>query len=566
MNRILFSLTISATFLLPTLTFAQTEIDDIAPPSSFLVAGFDDMNATIESVKSGQLWKMYQSEQMQEWMGQDIEDMAFNLSMMENELGLEEGSLDFPRGPVGVAMYTAMDDDMGMETMGMIGIIDCKDNEEMLEKLMNALVEKLDEDNADYDEIDLAGRKVIVVTMPEENLDDFEEEDAAFGDPAAMMEPFTAGFEKMYLAREGSQMLFSSNPAILEGAFDAVDGDDIESVGDIETYQDALAQVGSGDGHAVVLMKNITNVANLQPTVMMFGPMVAGTLNELGLADINAISMSMDLSPDNGVMKQTIGMLVDEKVGLVKLMDETSPRGDLPAFATGDTKSYSRMNFNFGGMMDVIDNAVATLPFDIQQSVEDAMLDIGPDLTALFNSLGNEIHMISREGSNIVAFRCDDTQKFEGVMSKFAPQMQLEPREFVGQTIYSGDFQEMAIGIGSGFAFMGDPGSVEMALRTGGDGDAGGLAEVNTFVSAMSQMPDADVVAWGWSDSLGMFQTISEPANALGGNIGAPDLDNIDPEELKAFMEEYVGPSIWHINSVESGYIMHSTTLLPADD
>ncbi|MGI9015075.1 MAG: hypothetical protein ACR2GY_12635 [Phycisphaerales bacterium] len=543
------------------LAVAQERIEDIAPKRSFAIIGVDNMTAMRESIKSGHLWSMWEDERMQELMSQSLDDLAFNLSTMEQDLDLEAGTLQLPDGPVGIAMFTAMNDELGMDTLGMIAMVDYGD-EAKLTSLVNAMVDQMQGQGAEIKDKQIAGRTVYIIDNPQAEEDEWDQ--GGGGDPMnpmAMMEPMTLGLEKMYVCREGARLLLCSSETVLSDALGVVDGDDMDSVADSSIYRDALAQVGNGDGHAVVLIDNIVRVADLQPMFMMVGPMLSEPMKRLGFANMEALSLSVDLSPEgNTVARQRIGMLIDgEKLGLMKLMDQ-QPRNSVPAFVGADVTSYSHFNFDFAGLMDVIDDAVASLPFEVQQGYDDMMLQFGPDLKSLLNNMGREVHVATSTRGPVFAMKTVDAQKFEGALGAFAPQMQLEPRDFVGQTIYSGDFAPMAIGIGGGYAIIGDPTDVEMAMRAAGAlNEEGALTKEQVFSHAIDALPGGNVVAWGFADSAAML----DESLTLAADAGAPD---VDERQFVEIARDYLGPAVWQVRSVDNGFVMDWMNLLPPAD
>lgn len=566
MTRILFASVLAAALAAPAV--ADQRIEDVAPKSSFLVIGIDDLGDTMESLKGGQLWSMWQSPEIQDMVGDGMEQVAFQLTMLEDRLGVEPDSLRLPTGGVGAAMFVAMNDDLGMKTLGMIGLVDFEDDEKLLASILDAVLEQADQEGREYETHDVGDVTVYEFRMHD---DDEDEPDDPFGgmggmgDPMAMIKPMLAGLDKMFICRRGGLLLVCTNLQVLGDALNGLDGGAFDSIGESEQYRSSLDQVSGGDAHTVVLLDKAAEAANLQPMVAMFGPMVIPALREMGLSQLKAASVSINLSPEGAIVEQRVGVLVEgEKKGFVGLLDTQTGRGNLPSFVGEDTVGYVRLNFEFDGVMDVINNVIDTLPFEVQQGVEEYMLQYGPDLNALFSSLGREIHFINAGEMPFVAVRTSNTGRLEGVVAKYAPQMGLEARDFRGNTIYStGGFQEFAIGIGGGFVFIGEPQPVELALRTAGAGDAPTLAGQSAFKYAMRNLGRDDVVAWGFSDAVSMFDQITGPMGAFGGEFGQPLPlpEGVDLEKIGAFLKKHVGPSIWQVRSVDRGFVMVSRTL-----
>ena len=80
--------------------FGQQSIEDMAPDSSFLVVGIEDMATAQENLRGGLLWEMLESPEMKEIMEGALEQFHDMINMTEQELGLDEGELALPNGAV----------------------------------------------------------------------------------------------------------------------------------------------------------------------------------------------------------------------------------------------------------------------------------------------------------------------------------------------------------------------------------------------------------------------------------------------------------------------------------
>ena len=556
---------------------ADVSIEDVAPESSFLILGIDNARDTIDRFKETALWDLLHAEEMNGGFEDSLERFEKMIETVEMEVGLEEGALRWPEGRAGMAAFLAMNDDYGIETAGLIGLLDFKDQRENLQRLIEAALEQADAADIPFDEIMVAGHAVYAFDIPQRGGADegFDEIEAGpLGDPLSMIEPMLLGLERVYLTRVDDSMICCTNLEVLRSAIEAVEGEEVASVGDLDAYQDALAQVGEHDGHAVLLMNGFTRFAQMQSTIMIFGPMLAEPLRVLGLSNVTALSGSIDLDAPDAVLVQRAAVLIDgEKEGVVGLIERETPRTRIPRFMSDGAVGVSRLNVEFDGAMDLVNDVVTTLPFQIQEQAEAFMLEHGGDLSALLASLGDEVYMINRgEGrSNTIAVRAADARRFETAMSRLAPLLEITRRDFSGMTIYSPHdpaSPAMSIGVGGGYVFLGDAISVEDALRASADVDRdvmdGEGAVLDAADAALGRDP---VVAWGYTDTGAMLQSMRDAMQQrlammpMDMDVQEIDLDAFarDPE----FITRYIGPSAWSVRSVENGFILTSYTLHP---
>jgi len=550
------------------------KIDDLAPPTSFAVVGVDDMSATIDRFKASHMWSVVQDPDIKDAFAEELAQVSMMLDMMEQEMELEPGTIGFPKGAVGAAMYMAMHDEIGIEVPGLIMYADFEDREEAIAKVMDRFLEQLDEADRKYDEIEVNGHTTIVVTLqpdvPEDDADEFGGMGGGFGDPEAMMEMFGAGMKKMYLVRIGAKLVASSDTPTLSDAIDVIEGREVESVAERPEFRDALAISGRDDGYGVFIIKDIPKIANVSPQVMFAGPMLAKPLDVLGLNGLSAMSFSYRINAEGAsIMDQTSALLVDgEKRGLVSLFDEPSPTGEVPTFVWPDALRYTRMNFEFSGLMEIINGIIATVPPQFQQDAENFMLTYGPDLNAAFNSIGPGVHVTSGEdGTMLVGIQLTQPDRLESVIAKYAPQMGLQSRDFAGDTIYSDQMGNFALGLGGGNVFVGTPTRVEQALRSGGDADVATLSEVEEFQQAMNTLPVENAIAWGYSGSVDLGELLRQQQMPV--EMMAVDGDPMSSLFMKLIESEILsklfGPTVWQARSVDRGFVTKTHTLKPVE-
>jgi len=567
----------------PTAVATDVSIEDVAPESSFLVVGFDNARTSIEHFKSTPIWNMLHDDEMD---GDFKDAMARFESMIESvemEAGLDEGALQWPDGPAGFAMFMTMNNDWGIETSGLMAYLDYQGETATLQKLIETALDHADRNDVAFGEIDLNGRTVYAFVIPEPDddaqNDGFAEGDAGLlADPLGMLKPMMLGVERLYLTRVDDALLCSTNLAVLQTSIEAAEGEDVPSIADVDAYKASLAQVGRQDGHCALLLQSFADFAQMQPLIMLFGPMLSEPLRALGLNDVDAIGMSIDLDAPEAAIVQHVGVLVDgEKRGLVQLFDGESPLSDVPALVTDDAVSISRVNLRFSGVMDVVNDLLKTIPLEFRQEAEGMMLEYGQDVATLLSGLGDEVYTINHgDGrAKTVAIKSANSQDVESALSRLAGPLGLQPRDFAGMQIYSASefaFVPMSVAIGGGYVFIGEPQRVEDALRSGVTPPLARLGDAPGFRAAASLLGSRPVVAWGYTDTGAMLKSMRDAfatqvaAMSMQMDINAQDFDLDEVAPDPEFITRYIGPSAWAVRSVDNGFILTSYTLHAVDE
>lgn len=549
--------------------FAQRSIQDLAPESSVVVIGMDNMGATLDRVRNGPLAPVFAARELAD-VRAGFDQIGEMLSMMEEEMNLPAGSLGAPRGAVGMALFTAMNDAYGFDTAGFMVMADFGDAK-ALEAIFTMAEDQMGMMGAEIKERDILGRRAFAVPLrdPEAPVNDDEDDFGGMNmdDPMSMLEPMMVGVDTLFVTHADGMLLASTNVTVLENALHALEGRKMRSLRDNTTWHAAVEQSGRADGRVVVMIDGLLKIANMQPMMMFMGPTLAQPMRMLGLANIKAMSMSMDMADEGSMMTQRVGLLLaGERTGLLGLMEPGEASTAVPSFVSADAASYVRMNFNFNGLLDLVKAVMASVP-ELAMQGEDIMAELEPDLRTLFGNLGREMHLVTMgDDGMVVAMRCTDAAKVEGVVAQYAPQGGMEPRNFQGHTIYSGDFAPVAIGLGAGHLFVGPPLAVEDALRAAGLTGEATLAGSPVFKAAASHLGRGPVIGWGYSDTSSLFTLFSSFVGGMAAGMGeqfgapmgmAPDLPDM------AFLKEHIGPSIWRLEARADGLLLTNRTLPP---
>jgi hypothetical protein len=510
------------------------------------------------------------------------------------ELGIARENVCWPAA-AGLAIASELDEESGLEVPVLVAFLDWGKDSERIATWFDAEMARREKDKTPGMTVEeVKGRRTYVFKLEDEAAADPADADGMgadmdFGEPDS---PFDFG--SIYVTRDAGRLLLTSSAGALEDALAVVDGAGAKGVGETTDFKDAIDLVGGDpDAYAAVL------TSPLQPLLATSGgfefALIQPFLGKL-FGDIRAWSFSFDLTDDAGgaALTQHVGILVpDGKVGLLSLLGEGT-LGKVPAIVPADAIGYGRMNVKFGELMKVLNDVVANLPEmqaeQIQPMLEQFEPMIAPSLAAMgpgFDTWTVVKQPIGPDSmQSTTAIPVSDAKAAQGLMMFFGPQAGLAPRDFLGNTVYSGEESPMAVGYGQTHMFLGSTDNVEAALRAVGQADApAGLDGEAKYRDAMARLAKDGLVGYGWVDVVRTMEVQETMIDELmqGGMMGGmPGLEGLDPEEiagmasdieiakdfpalsklLKAeYFKEFFGPAVWQMRSVPKGFRLDSLTL-----
>ncbi len=588
---------------------ADGAITDLAPENSILVMSVPDVTTARSHLEQTGYWGLWQSETVQSMLEEGLEEMRAGFDEAAAELGVD--SLELPTGTVGMALFPVMNEELGLPGPGYLLTADFGPHAEQTATMITKLLERAADEGATVEEQEIAGRTVHTIVPPEPEeieveSDEFGEEDFDFGAPDtdAMLDSMSTS----YLARDGSRFILTSSIDAISGAFDALDGKGGPSLNDREDVQDMMNKLGEQDAWTLVMTRDLgTMVAAFDPMgmTMMIKPMLQQVIGTVG-----GVAMGGRLAGETAMGEQTVVVYMpDGPAGLTRLFGEVAGRGELPQFVGGDAISYSQFNYQLGGIAEALRPILAMAPMFMGGG---EMPDIEGMITQFTSSLGDEIHVVqtlerpitATSMRQVIAIRCTEPQKLEGLIAELGAGMGIEGRDFAGHRIFGMDPEIAGMmmppggmggmevpeppvaGIGGGWFFLGPNASVESALRTLGDRGAASLSDESPYRRAVATLSDSGVVAWGYADMISGIEAqmkiveqqmaeMQEMMNAMGEmeGEGNGDLVEMDIEEMmgpagmfmKAFdadlLRKHLGPTAWEIRAVDDGFVMKSYQL-----
>ncbi len=566
-------------------------IVEIAPAGTFLVVGADDIDATCKHFEATPLAGLLRSEAVQEAFGDQMEEMMESLEEGLKDNGLEE-SLALPSA-FGLAFYTDLDEETGMSRAFMVGFSEWRDDAEGIAGLMDFLTDEMKKDGeVEFDTKEVRGREVMVVeglqSEEEEPEEDFGGAMAMIGDPG----DFAPNLDVMYVAREGGRVVFSNDLLGIDDALACMDGDRDRNLVSTQDWKNTQTQLGDVD--AFLLLRTDPLQELLAP--MFMGPLglVKPMIGEV-FGDIRGYGFgaSVPADPSQASMILTASILAPgDKEGLFGLIKESSATGQAPPrVVPGDAMGYGRMNVDFSGLVPLAEQITAAMPMGGEE-MEMAIDQFGPMVEAGLSTMGPAMHVVSTvsrpievdSAATTLLIPTSDPEKVQPLLSMFGPGMNLEPRDFLGETLWSNDVDGMAAAVAGNWVVLGAPRGVEQVLRGLGDGgDGHDLAGVNEFTEAVGRLPDGDAVGWGWTDLVAgytvqreMMKSMMEMLGGGGFDEFAPAGGGLDDEQLDVMVDlvdelspkelaRHVGPAVWNFTTDDLGWVYRQWFLAPAE-
>jgi hypothetical protein len=561
--------------------FGDFTIDRIVPENAVLVMGMSNAEQSLERFRRTPMHELLQSPELREFRREFTKDFTEGWQEMLGEIGAPDDTTAWPTGSLGMALYPVMDPELGTPKVAMIAFAQFGEQiDGVMEIVRKAIAKGVDAGELVTDELDVLGRTAHVLDFgAAEDEDEFED------DPfAAMMgmpdfSKLFDGFKRMYVVREGNALMLGSDLGSLTESLDRVDRGE-GGLGNRSEYQRILAQLGTNDGFAMLLTRDALQLlsgADQQGMLMMAGPMLTGVFG-----DIQGFAASVRLDSPQAMMEQSyVVYMPNGKGGLARLFNVPQPREQLPRFVGPNSVSSMSINIAFDQLNTIIRDIIRSNPM-LNMFLAEEYREVEPMIRELTGSLGSRMYVAStltrpitpESSATMFAIECRDERAFENFISQFAPGMGFQPRDFLGQRIYTMDEEmnmlgmmlgidapSMSIGIGGGFAFIGQTTGVEMALRTVSQQDQlPSLADEPAFRRAAANLPDRPLVMWWYSDIASTLEA---------GMIAAEDEDFPGLGDMKLdwdLLRRYIGPAVSFVESTDAGFVGRSYYLRAQDD
>ncbi len=576
---------------------ADVTIEDIAPDNVIVIAGVANVQQTLDRIDQTGLSGIWDEPKVQELLDKAGDEFHEDLDEALSRIGADREDLQPPTGSVGIAVYGAMDEELGTMQPAFMLYGDWGEHAGRIDDLISAILDEGErEDALRWEESDLLGRTVRTIEWVDDDPDEVDEFDH-FGEDfgqGPMADPFD-DLGELHLVRDGDRFLLGSDIESLGDALERIDGRLGQNVGQRDDFQAVRNQLGESDAYFMFLTRDVQRMIAGNQDMMMLNMMIP--MLEPVFGTVGGIGAAARVRDDETMIESSLSAYLPEgKKGLFSLIDAGGPREDVPAFAGLDTAGYWVTHFNFDRVVGVLDTVIQSNPM-LAMEGEQMMAQIRPVLEEITASLGPKIHGVTaiREpieadsAWSVVAIEAHDEQRFENALAEFAPQFGLEPRDFLGYQIYEippemmggmgggpgmgapGPQDGVSVGIGSGFVFVGESTPVENTLRTVGDRDGEGIDGEPGFQRAVSVLGEDDLLAWGYDDIVKqwehsvvhgeaqfgeMIDNIAEDEPGLADEMRELDSELDDFQELLSeLLPKYFGPMVWSWRSIDDGFV-----------
>ncbi len=559
-------------------------IADIAPVGTFFIMGADATETMCDRFNGNPLGGLWKTEAVQKTLGKAFENARDNMMKELAASGMDLETMSWPAN-LGVAFYSDLDEETGQSKVFMLGYGDWEANAKDADRMMASLLDawKMD-DGIDVDSKEIRGREVMVLTQvgePDQGdpADEFGQMDdmmMMLGDPSEMAPDFST----MYMVQDGPRFIMANDLLAVDDALAIFDGDDAKVIASTDDWTKTLKQLDGAEAYAVLLTDPLQDL--LAPIFMGPAGMVKPMIGEL-FGDIRGygFGLSMPEDPSTASMVLTASILApDDKSGIMGLLLEQDKVGQAPPKVIGEEAiGYGRMNFNFRGLMPLVSKMSAAMPMGGDEV--DGMVDqFGPMVTPALESLGPAIHVLTTASGTTVIIPTNDSQKVQPLLAMLGPGMNLQPRDFLGETMWTGE--GMGACVAGNWLVIGNDKGTEQVIRGLNAGAVDHpISDLQIFTDSVNRMPGGDAVGWGYVNVVEQFASSREMAEQMigmlnaQGEFGPEDANGADkmteavvdlmtelkPEELARF----VGPTVWKFSSDDLGWVYRQWFLPPVN-
>jgi len=591
------------------------DMAQLAPARSFLVLGVPDFAKFRAGFDKSELGALWREPAFARFIEHITEDESKSLGNFLKEFNAQADDLKGPTGAVGIAVFMPSEDqkprkdeedpdfEPGPPTPNLLVVADMGENADAWQELIDRVLERAHREKEIATEEDTYGdTKITVIKSAADKNDDGAMDDEPKADSVlggALNGPLSS-WTSLYLARSGTTLSLSTDLKALEAALDALGGKPGDSVADSATFKRASGQLHGGElGYCVVILEPLLKLMRESLADQMPPEAVSAIFDGLGVSGLKALSMGIRMDTGDADSEMSYGVLVPEKKGLISLLSVAAGPFEPPPFASADAAGVSRFSFNFAGLLGVVRDTVGGFPEPQRGQVLGAIDQSSNIAQPALEALGPAIYLVRSfkrplaHDSEMTIFAIDvkDQVAISNTVSFLAAQAagMLEPRDFLGNTIYeiNGLPMEIAMGVGFGRLFIGNVSAVENAMRlsaAGGQGDAPRLAGEPAFKDAVRAVGNDGImysysdseqamrwVYWGIENDVKVYEAMLDDAG-IEGDEKAEYLkdyrDNLPewPKHLPPMetITRHLGNSIMEIRSTPDGFRGRALMLKPA--
>jgi len=501
------------------------------------------------------------------------------------EMGIDASEMPWP-SPAGLALFTDRNEDLDAAQLGVLAWADFGARADEASKVFDGLIRFMEKDlKKTFEQVEVAGGlKATRIELPS----DEEEGDGQPQPPRRRrgmdgLGELLATPEAMFFVRRGSEFFLASTAAALEDAMEAEAGKARDSVQTTDDWRGLSSMLGDQEMSLMLFTAPVQEL--LEPLYIGPASSVPVVMRDL-FGDIRGWGLAVG---DGGGGDASFGLtyaafVPGEKRGLVALLSDATAVSNPPSALGDDAVSFQRVNLRFGGIMQMLEDLVASLPDNEADAIAPTLQQFGPGMTKAFGGLGPEISGVSRKAPDgedgmrsVMVVRCSDEKATNALLATMLPSAGMMPRDFQGQIIYGGDMVDMEVGVGVGALVMGTSAEVQQAMRSGSDPSSKSIGDLPIYRRCLGSIVAGPVVGWGFIDLPIVLDENRKQILALQDEfpIGDDEDEDADDEtdasdvlfsqsgsdvwlsalekvDLKV-LQRYIGPLVWDLRSDTKG-------------
>src|SRR5690606_32745449 len=139
---------------------AQQRFDELAPEKSFLVVGAPNMGTMMDHIQNGPMGDIWNQPEIQELVQGFKDQFEQMIREAADNMQVEEDAFTYPTGSVGMAMFLAMDEDLGIELPAMFAYADFGEDMAKVQPIFEKALEALRMEGRIEEEREVLGRTV----------------------------------------------------------------------------------------------------------------------------------------------------------------------------------------------------------------------------------------------------------------------------------------------------------------------------------------------------------------------------------------------------------------------
>jgi len=582
-----FTLAVSA--LMPLMATAPapaqaTRFESIAPKGSFVVFSARDVHGTVERWATTPAAQLLQAPELAKVTAEAEAESKKESEEAFRDMGIDATEMPWP-GPGGVALFTDRNEDLDAAQLGVLLWADYGTRADDAAKVFDGLIRFMEkEQKKTFEQVEVTGglKATRIELPPEEDEGDGQPQPPRRRRGMDGIDELLATPEAMFFLRRGSEFFLASTPAALEDAMEAAAGKGRDSVATTDDWRGLSSMLGDQEMSLMLFTAPVQEL--LAPLYIGPAASVPVVMRDL-FGDIRGWGIAMG---DGGGGDAYFGMtyaafVPGEKRGLVALLSDATAVSNPPSALGDDAVTFQRLNLRFGGIMQMLEDLVASLPDNEADAISPTLQQFGPGMTKAFGGLGPEICGASRKAPDgkdgmrsVMVVRCSDEKATNALLATMLPSAGMMPRDFQGQIIYGGDMADMEVGVGAGALVMGTSTEVQQAMRSGADPSSKSIGDLPLYRRCLGSITAGPVVGWGFIDLPTVLDENRKQILALqdglpivgddeedDGETGAADvlfsqsgsdvwMSAMEKVDLKV-LQRYIGPLVWDLRSDSKG-------------